>query len=91
MSSKHSQTLADLHNTKAALAASEKRSRKATRKLREIENVLKPIISKMRYWSESPLGEDANAARLATIGECRRVIGALEAEFEDSESEAVAA
>jgi hypothetical protein len=69
--------VAELHNAKEALLASERRGKKATKRLRDIEKALEPIVHRMDVWATSHLADTDNAPRLMTVGECRRLLSIL--------------
>ena len=77
MASKRTDLLADLQKTKQQLDASEKRGRRAVQKARDLEKVLNNVKSRMQLWADSPLADEANAARVLTVGDCRKILSTL--------------
>ena len=87
MAGKRSELLADLHTTQQALRAAEKRSSRAVRRFRELEAALDAIKPALQFWSDSPQPDDANASRIMTVGQCRRLLTALSSERPADEPE----
>lgn len=65
--------ISELHDTKQALQASERRARRAVKRLRDLEKAMSPVLERVSFWAETPLPDDANAAKVLTVGQCRRL------------------
>ena len=74
---KHRDIISDLHNTKRALLASERKQRRATKQFRNLEKILEPIVAKMELWASMPLADEANAFKVLTVGQCRELLRVL--------------
>jgi len=81
-----SSLLSELQDTKQALMASERRGRRAVRRLRDIEKTIEPLLTRIRFWAQMPLPDDANAAKVLTVGQCRVLCGLLDAANDDDAS-----
>jgi hypothetical protein len=83
MMAKRNEILSELENTRQALRASEKRGRRAVRRSRDLEKVLEPIKQRMEMWANMPLPDEQNAAKVMTIGDCRKLLALLNGEAPD--------
>ena len=79
--------VAELNSAREALRASERRANRATKKAREYEKAVEPIMERVRFWAMSPLEDEANAPKVLTVGQCR-VIANLLLDTEDEERQA---
>jgi hypothetical protein len=82
---KRSEILAELANGKQALISSEKRGRKAVQRLRELEKIFVPMKDRLQTWAESPLADEANAAKVLSVGDCRKLLRLLFPDAEEGE------
>ena len=86
MGMKRGDLLSEIKNGKDALIASEKRGRKAVRRLRDFEKVFETLLPKMKNWAELPVSDDA-PARCMTTGEVRALVRLLEDKKPDPATE----
>lgn len=77
MGKKRGDLLSDLSQAKQALIASERRGRKAVRRLRDIEKVFEVLLPKMKSWTALPVSDEA-PARCLTTGDVRKLLLLLE-------------
>ena len=79
---KRTALLSELEATKQALRASEKRMRRATQGI----GLLAGALPRLETWALMPLPDEANAARVLTVGECRALVRALRDQDDTAES-----
>ncbi len=66
-----------MNSLKEALRASERRATRATKRARDLEKAIEPIMERIYFWAKTPLEDDANAPKVLTVGQCRRIAEAL--------------
>lgn len=86
MTSNRRNVLAEMEQLKEALRASERRAKREAKRRRDLEGVLTSLTERMKFWADSPLPDENNAARIMTVGECRRIVSILEGEEKDGDA-----
>lgn len=78
MGSNRRELLSELEQAKNSLRASKRKEEALKKQSKNLIEAMKPLLPRIRTWAAMPLPEESNAFKVMTVGDCRRLLAALD-------------
>lgn len=79
MTRRHNELVAENQDLKRALAASDRRGKRAVAQARQLTRLIAGFRARAELWADSLASDDQNAFKVLTVGQCRALVTAMRA------------